>query len=698
MTITLSKILREEVPMRLLPTAGILLLSAGAAFAQAAPVDSKPPAPAKIYSFDPAAIDKSADPCQNFYQYACGNWQKNNPIPGDQSRWGQFNKLEENNKLVLYEILTGAAKPGKHNPIEKKVGDYFAACMDTKTIEARGAAPLKAELDSISKVSTRSQLIEEIANLQQKGVRALMAFYSLADMHDATMQVANIDQGGITLPDRDNYLKNDASDKEIRDKYVVHVQKMFELAGDNAATAQKEARTVMTIETALAKANMDRTQRRDPKNRDHMTEVAAIEKDAPNFELARFFEVAKAPAFSKVNVANPEFFKQVNDLLSSAPVDDWKVYLRWKAIHSAAPLLTDNFVKEDFNFFNATLRGQKELAPRWKRCVEYTDGELGEALGQLYVEKVFGKEQKERTQTMVKAIEDAMSDDLHSLEWMTPDTKKAAFVKLNAIVNNIGYPEKWRDYSSVKVTSDDFFGNTQRADYFETHRTWNKIGKPTDKKEWSMTPPTVNAYYNPSRNDINFPAGILQSPFYSPTVDDAVNFGGIGVVIGHELTHGFDDQGRKFDAQGNLRDWWTAEDGKAFEERASCIADEYSSFVSVKDENGEVHLNGRLTLGENTADNGGLRLAYAALMKIMNNDASQETDGYSAAQRFFLSYAQVWCQNVTPQEARRRAMIDPHSPGEWRANGAVRNFDQFYKAFGCKTGQPMVPANACRVW
>jgi predicted metalloendopeptidase len=684
--------------MRLLTTVGILLLATGAAYCQAAPVETKPPAPEKIYSFDPEAIDKSADPCQNFYQYACGNWQKSNPIPGDQSRWGQFNKLEENNKLVLYQILTNAAKPGKHSPIEQKVGDYFGACMDTKTIDARGVAPLKSELDQIGKISTRPQLIEEIANLQQDGVRALLSFYSLADMHDATMQVANIDQGGITLPDRDNYLKDDAADKDIREKYLVHVQKMFELAGDDAENAKKEAQTVMTLETALAKANMDRTQRRDPKNRDHMTELAAIEKDAPNFELARFFEAAKAPAFSKVNVANPEFFKQVNELLASAPVGDWKVYLRWKAIHSAAPLLTDNFVNEDFNFFNATLRGQKELAPRWKRCVEYTDGELGEALGQLYVEKVFGKEQKERTQKMVKAIEDAMNDDLHSLEWMTPETKKAAFVKLEAIVNNIGYPEKWRDYRSVKVTRDDFFGNTQRADYFEVHRTWNKIGKPTDKKEWSMTPPTVNAYYSPSRNDINFPAGILQSPFYGRTADDAVNFGGIGVVIGHELTHGFDDQGRKFDAQGNLRDWWTAADGTAFEERASCIADEYSSFVSVKDENGEVHLNGRLTLGENTADNGGLRLAYAALMKIMNNDLSKQTDGYTAAQRFFLSYAQVWCQNITPQEARRRAMIDPHSPGEWRANGAVRNFDQFYKAFGCKTGQPMVPANACRVW
>ena len=682
--------------MRFLTTVGILLLCSGAAFAQTA--ESKPPAPEKIESFDVNAIDKSANPCDNFYQYACGNWKKSNPIPGDQTRWGQFNKLAENNKLVLDGLLTDAAKPGKHSPIEQKVGDYFAACMDTKTIEAKGTEPLKAELDGIAKVTTRPQLMQEVANLQQDGVRALLTFYAMADMHDATMQVAGLDQGGITLPDRDNYLKDDPANVEMRAKYLEHVQKMFVLAGDSDDTAKKEAQTVMTIETALAKASMDRTLRRDPKNRDHMMELTAVEKDNPNFELAEFFQTAKAPSFAKLNVGNPDFFKQINDLLASAPVDDWKVYLRWKAIHNAAALLPDSFVNEDFNFFNAYLRGQKKLAPRWKRCVEETDGALGEALGQLYVEKVFGKEQKERTQKMVKAIEDAMNDDLHSLSWMTDETKKAAFVKLQAIVNNIGYPEKWRDYSSVKVTRNDFFGDSQRADYFETHRIWNKIGKPTDKKEWGMTPPTVNAYYNPSRNDINFPAGILQSPFYAGSADDAVNFGGIGVVIGHELTHGFDDQGRKYDDQGNLRDWWTEADGKAFEERAGCIADEYSSFVAVTDDKGEVHLKGKLTLGENTADNGGLRLAYAALMKMTGNDDSKKVDGYTPSQRFFLSFAQVWCQNVTPQEARRLALIDPHSPGEWRANGSVRNFEKFQKAFGCKPGDAMIPATACRVW
>ena len=406
--------------MRFLTTVGILLLCSGAAFAQTA--ESKPPAPEKIESFDVNAIDKSANPCDNFYQYACGNWKKSNPIPGDQTRWGQFNKLAENNKLVLDGLLTDAAKPGKHSPIEQKVGDYFAACMDTKTIEAKGTEPLKAELDGIAKVTTRPQLMQEVANLQQDGVRALLTFYAMADMHDATMQVAGLDQGGITLPDRDNYLKDDPANVEMRAKYLEHVQKMFVLAGDSDDTAKKEAQTVMTIETALAKASMDRTLRRDPKNRDHMMELTAVEKDNPNFELVEFFQTAKAPSFAKLNVGNPDFFKQINDLLASAPVDDWKVYLRWKAIHNAAALLPDSFVNEDFNFFNAYLRGQKELAPRWKRCVEETDGALGEALGQLYVEKVFGKEQKERTQKMVKAIEDAMNDDLHSLSWMTGET------------------------------------------------------------------------------------------------------------------------------------------------------------------------------------------------------------------------------------------------------------------------------------
>ncbi len=686
--------------MRILNFAVFLLLfSCGFAISQMTPAADNPPAPAKIPSFDAGAVDKAADPCVDFYQYACGNWMKQNPIPGDQSRWGQFGKLQQNNELILLDILKKVSEAGTRTPVERQVGDYFAACMDTKAIAAAGTKPLQPELKRIAEIRDKKQLAEVIARLHEIGARPLFNFYSQPDMHDATMQIAYLDQGGISLPDRDYYLKDTGIFPEARKRYVSHVQKMFELLGDRSAAAAKEAQTVLTIETALAKASMDRTERRNPKNRDHRMPLSEIAAAAPNFDLATFLQQTKAPSFATLNVVHPPFFKEVNQLLDTTPLADWKVYLRWRLVHAAAPLLSDAFVNEDFGFYAKYLRGQQEIAPRWKRCVQYTDDELGEALGQLYVERAFGKDSKERTHKMVQAIEASMHDDIVDLPWMAEETKKAALVKLQAIVNNIGYPDKWRDYSSVKIARNDALNNSFNATQFESHRIWNRIGKPVDRKEWSMTPPTVNAYYSPARNDINFPAGILQSPFYAPDIDDAVNYGGIGVVIGHELTHGFDDQGRKFDANGNLRDWWTAKDGEEFEARASCIADEYGNFTAVKDEKGEVKLNGRLTLGENTADNGGLRIAYAALMKMLSpEDQAKTTDGYTPSQRFFLSYAQIWCQNVTPQESRQRALTDPHSPGMWRVNGAVQNSEEFHKAFGCKKGQPMSPAKTCRVW
>jgi len=476
------------------------------------------------------------------------------------------------------------------------------------------------------------------------------------------------------------------------------VQKMFELTGDQPEAAAAEAKTVLAIETGLAQASMDRTARRDPKNRDHMMTAAAIEDSAPNFDLAVYFAGNGSPKFSSLNVGNPEFFKQVNGDLDKVSLADWKTYLRWKTIDQYADTLNKAFVDEDFQFNGKYMSGQQEIEPRWKRCVRSTDRSLGMALGKLYVDRTFGAEGKERTLKMVQAIEGAMREDIGELNWMSDTTKKKAYEKLNAIVNNIGYPDKWRDYSSVVIKRDDYAGNVQRAAAFEVHRVYAKIDKPTDKKDWGMTPPTVNAYYRASMNDINFPAGILQPPFYAKNMDDAVNYGGIGVVIGHELTHGFDDQGRKFDADGNLHDWWTPEDGKAFEERASCTANEYSSFVSVKDDKGEVKLNGRLTLGENTADNGGLKIAYMALMNTIGNTPIKQIDGYTPQQRFFLSFAQIWCENVTDQQARKLALTDPHSPGRFRANGTVQNSAAFEQAFGCKAGQPMVSENACRVW
>jgi endothelin-converting enzyme/putative endopeptidase len=679
-------------------TLSVVFLLCAAILCSAQTTPSTSGAPKEIPSFDVTAIDKSIEPCVDFYQYACGNWMKNNPVPADKSRWGRFDELAEHNLYILRDILTQAQGPGQHSAPENMVGEFYAACMDESIIETKGTAPLTAELARLNGVSTRADVIRQIAAMHQSGRPALFAFYGQPDMHDSNATIANIDQGGLTLPDRDYYIKDDAKSVETRQKYLEHVQKMFELAGDKPEVGAAEAKTVLAVETGLAKASMDRTLRRDPKTRDHKMTAAEITAAAPNFDLAAYFASNGSPKFNAINVGNPEFFKQVNSQLDAVPVADWKTYLRWKIINSQAPTLTAAFVQEDFLFNGKFMSGQQEMEPRWKRCVKTTDQMLGMALGQLYVDRTFGAAGKERTLKMVKAIESAMQQDINQLTWMSDTTKKQAYIKLNTIVNNIGYPDQWRDYSSVTIKSDDYAGNTARAGAFEVKRQYNKIDKPTDRKDWSMTPPTVNAYYRPPMNDINFPAGILQPPFYGKLMDDAVNYGAIGVVIGHELTHGFDDQGRKYDAQGNFVDWWTPADGKEFEKRADCTASEYSSFVAVKDDKGEVKLNGKLTLGENTADNGGLKLAYMALTEMIGNTPVKPIDGYTPQQRFFLAYGQIWCQNMTDQEARKRALTDPHSPGRWRVNGAVQNSAAFQQAFGCKAGQPMVSENACRVW
>jgi predicted metalloendopeptidase len=678
---------------RFLPVA-IILSAVLTGFAQSSPSGQPKPIP----SFDLNAVDKSIDPCVDFYRYACGNWMKNNPVPPDKSRWGRFDELYDNNIYILRDLLVQTQQPGQHSATEKMVGDFYASCMDEATIENKGTLPLQPDLARIESMKSKSDLVTQIAYMHQQGTPALFAFYGQPDMHDSNETIAYLDQGGLTLPDRDYYIKNDAKSVETRQKYVEHVQRMFQLVGDKPDVAAAEAKTVLAIETGLAQASMDRTERRDPKKRDHKMTVTEIAAAAPNFDLVTYFASNGSPKFSNLNVGNPDFFKQVNAQLDGVSLADWKTYLRWKTINGRAQVLTKAFVEEDFQFNGKYMSGQQELEPRWKRCVKATDQNLGMALGQLYVDKTFGPEGKERTLKMVKAIEKAMQQDISQLNWMSDTSKKRAYEKLNAIVNNIGYPDKWRDYSSVTIRADNYAGNVQRAAAFEVKRQYNKIEKPTDRKDWSMSPPTVNAYYRPPMNDINFPAGILQPPFYSVSLDDAVNYGGIGVVIGHELTHGFDDQGRKYDAAGNFRDWWTAEDGQQFEERADCTAKEYSNFVAVKDDKGEVKLNGKLTLGENTADNGGLKLAYMALTEILTHAPVKPIDGYTPQQRFFLSYGQIWCQNVTDQEARKRVLTDPHSPGKWRVNGAVQNSAAFQQVFGCKPGQPMVSANACRVW
>ena len=669
-----------------------LLLAALATFAQ---TDSTTK-PAPGFSID--NIDKTLDPCVDFYQYACGNWLKKAEIPADQSAWVSFVELDERNLVTLREILEKAsANDSGRSPIDQKVGDFYSSCMDEKTVDAKGLDSLKPELDRISTVSDKATLMDAVARVHLAGPNPLFNFYSNSDLHNADQVIAYIDQGGLSLPDRDYYIKDDARMTEMRKHLVEEVTQMFTLAGQSPRQAAESAQTVLRIETALAKDSMDRTLRRDPKTRDHkMTREAAVAL-APNFYLDRYFAATGAPSFSELNVSNPEFFKQVNGVLESESLDNLKIYVNWHLLRGAAPWLSQPFVDASFKMRQA-LTGQKEIQARWKRCVELTDNSLGEALGQKYVEVTFGPDGKQRMLKMVDALEQSLDTDIQGLSWMTDETKKQAKIKLQAIRNKIGYPDAWRDYSSLTVVRGDLLGNFLRANEFESKREIAKIGKPLDRKEWGMTPPTVNAYYSSSYNEIVFPAGILQPPFFDKKMDDAVNFGGIGLVIGHELTHGFDDQGRKFDPQGNLHDWWTPEDGKEFEKRVSCVADEYSSFVAVDD----LKLNGRLTLGENTADNGGARIALMALERMIAEDKTgkegEKIDGYTPEQRFFLGFARVWCEKRRPESARMQVTTNPHSPGKWRVNGVVQNMPEFQQAWGCKAGQPMVSANACHVW
>jgi putative endopeptidase len=689
--------------LRIVP---ILLLAAGSVpelgFAQQN--DSQPSPPPQVKSFDASAIDKSADPCVDFYQYACGNWVKENPIPADQVRWARsFSLLAERNRYLLWKDLSAAASDPK-TPLEKKYGDYYAACMNTDLVNQKGLQPIEPAFKQIAGLNDTHQLAALVGDLAEKGDPVnLFRFGVQQDEKDSSKQIAGVSQAGLSLPDRDYYIVDNKRFENIRKEYVEHVTKIFTLAGDSPDDAAKEAAAVMQIETALAKASTSRTELRQPENRYHIYTLADFEKLAPDFDFTVYFKDVKVGTFDTLNVATPNFFKEVNELIASEPVDAWKSYLRWHVLHTFAPNLPKAFFDENFDFFGKTLQGQKEPTPRWKECTTLTDRALGEAVGQDWVKENFPPSAKASMDKLVVAMEKAMGEDIKTLPWMSDSTKQAAEEKLAMIRNKIGYPEHWRSYAALKVDRDDLIGNLRRDAVFQ--RNWNlgHLGKPVDEKEWGMTPPTVNAYYADSMNDINFPAGILQPPFFDPNIDPAVNYGGIGVVIGHEMTHGFDDQGAKYDGKGNLRQWQTDADRKAFEERTGCVADEYSGFEAAP-AHGDVpaqHLNGRLTLGENTADNGGLRIAYLALLNTLADEGKsidEKIDGYAEAQRYFLGFAQVWCQNQTEQSARQSALTDPHSPGRWRVNGSVQNFDEFGKAFGCKKGQPMYPENSCRVW
>jgi len=668
------------------------LALAALCFGQSA-TSTKPPE-----GFSIRNIDKSVDPCVDFYQYACGNWLKNTTIPADQTEWVSFNEIYERNLVTEQNILAkAAAQTANRNALDQKIGDYYGACMDEKKADALGLEPLKAELAQIEAAKDKQALMTVIAEVNLKGPNPLFNFYSAPDLHDANMVIAYIDQGGLTLPDRDYYLKEDPKMAEKRQQLVDYATQIFSLTGQSAQQAAESAKTVLRIETELARAAMDRTARRDPKNRDHKTKREDAVAMAPNFYLETFWKGVGAPAFAELNVSNPEFFKQVSSFLQNESLADLKTYVAWHLLNDAAPWLSKPYVDANFKM-TQQLTGQAENQARWKRCVDATDGALGEALGQRYVEVTFGEEGKQRMLKMVTALEASLDKDIAGLEWMSPETKKQAKIKLDAIRNKIGYPDVWRDYSKLSIQPGELMGNFQRANEFEARRQIAKIGKPLDRKEWGMTPPTVNAYYSSSRNEIVFPAGILQPPFFDKTMDDAVNFGGIGYVIGHELTHGFDDQGSKFDPQGNFRNWWTDADRSEFEKRTSCVANEYSGFVAIDD----LKLNGRLTLGENTADNGGARIAYNALLATMAADATgkagESIEGYTPQQRFFLSMGRAWCESRRPEFSRMLVTVDPHSPGRYRINGVVQNMPEFQQAWSCKAGQPMVAANACHVW
>ena len=639
------------------------------------------------------SMDRSVDPCEDFFAYSCGNWIKHNPIPPDQSDWSLYSKMQDENLVRLRGILEAAAAPDPNRgAIQQKIGDYYTSCMDEKAMNDKGAQPLESKLRRIDAITTKAELAELAGEMADDNV--LFGFDSTQDFRDANQVIADADQGGLGLPDRDYCTKDDPKSVEVRKAYATHVAKMFQLLGDKPDPAAAEAETVMRIETALAKGSMTLVERRDPKNLDHKMESVELEKIDPAFSWPVYFAKVGLPSLASLNVSAPGFFKTLNEVIDKESLSDWKTYLRWHLVHAYATHLSDPFLNEDFAFYGKTLQGQEELKPRWKRCTEDVDGYIGEALGQVYVEKYFSPEAKQDALKMVRQIEAAMAQDIQDLSWMSASTKQQALAKLHAVANKIGYPDKWRDYSKLQIIRGDAAGNFERAQRFEFNRQLGKIGKPVDRGEWEMTPPTVNAYYNPQMNNINFPAGVLQPPAFDPRSDAAPNYGDTGGTIGHELTHGFDDEGRQFDAQGNLRDWWTPDDSKEFDTRASCISDQYSKYTIIDD----IKINGKLTLGEDVADLGGLILAYMAWQEDTKGQKLEPIDKLTPEQRFFVGYGQSWCGETRDETKRLRATVDPHSPEKYRVNGVVSNMPEFQEAFHCQAHAPMVNQHRCRVW
>ncbi len=677
----------------------LLLVSVSSLFAQ----DHSSSPAEKTYSLlpglDTQLIDKAADPCVDFFQYACGNFGKLYPIPSDRSGLGIGSIIYEYTENVLRVMLEkAAASAANRTPNEQKIGDFYASCMDAAAIDKKGLTPFQEDLDLIAALKTKDDLPSLLAHFQLINVNAFLGFGEQQDFKDVRKQIAVADQGGLGLPERDFYFRQGEVAEKTRVQYVQHILNTLKLLGESDALAAADAKKIMALETALAKVSLDVTSRREPSNVYHMMPVSELQALTPNFSWSRFLADAGTPPVGELNVTVPDFFKGLNALLAATDLETIKTYLRWQLVNSTdGTVLPKAFDDEQFDFNRHKLAGQPEQRARWKRCVDATDGAIGEALGQVYVAQEFPPSSKQATLQMVHDIEAAMDQDLNTLDWMSPETKARARVKLHAVADKIGYPDHWRDYSRLTIVRGDAFGNAQRAAEFESRRQLNKIGKPVDRGEWGMSPSTVDAYYNSSMNDINFPAGILQAPLYDPNATNAENYGHIGAVVGHELTHGFDDEGRKFDGNGNLQDWWTSGDATKFEEKTDCEVKEYGNFVVTDD----VKINGKLTLGENTADNGGLRLAYIAFLadaRRKNIDLNANQGGFNAIQQFFLGFGQDWCGETRPEQLRLQAETDEHSARKFRVNGVVQNMLEFGQAFGCKAGQPMMPVNACRVW
>ncbi|AKD02053.1 M13 family metallopeptidase [Pontibacter korlensis] len=644
---------------------------------------------------DLANMDTTVSPCVDFYQYANGGWIKNNPIPASESRWGSFNELAEKNNAVLRELLTEASSntTAAKGSATQLVGDFYASGMDSVAVNKAGVNPIKPELDRILSVKTADDLIKAVADLKTKGISGYFSMYVSQDDKVSTQYALQAGQGGLGLPDRDYYLKDDERSKTIRTEYVKHLQNIFQLLGDDAAAAQKKAQTVMHIETRLAKASKARVELRDPYANYNKMTVQEFTSQNPNLKVSQLLGGMGATAAKEIIVGQPAFFKELNTMLKSMPLEDWKTYTTWHLTRTTAPYLSQDFVQENFNFYGKVLSGAQEMQPRWKRVLRATDSALGEALGQLYVQKTFSPEAKQKALEMVHNLQEAFKEHVRDLDWMGEETKQRALQKLESFAVKIGYPDKWEDYRGLEIKRDSYAANVMRASQFAFRDNIGKIGQPVDREEWFMSPPTVNAYYNPSMNEIVFPAGILQPPFFDPNADDAVNYGGMGAVIGHELTHGFDDQGAKYDFEGNLKDWWTEEDLEKFNARANAVVDQYSQYTVLDN----LHVNGKLTLGENIADIGGLNIAYTALQKALVETHPGNIDGLTPEQRFFLAWAQIWRVNMRDEAQNQQILTDPHAPGRFRTNGPVANMPQFYEAFGCNQGEPMVRGEEERI-